>query len=245
VAIGVTTRFMRSQLVPDWVWMSMPGLGIDAGGTGSTWAADVGALWKPSTRFSLGCGLANLGPGIASTSSGKHDLSPAILRLGACWTPLSSRDVRVHVLPEFDKVLVGMFLDTADTKTFGEQLRTELRDAWKALAIEVTGFDLLTLRLGYFEDISWQRGGVVFENDGYEYRHNLYDLLTRSGLGELKSIGLCWGLGIGYKDYFRIEVSSDAAIYDFPTENWKLSLVANDIAGGIRELKQGHAPWEE
>jgi hypothetical protein len=40
----------------------------------------------------------------------------------------------------------------------------------------------------------------------------------------------------------RFGVSSDAAIYDFPTQNWKFTLVANDIAGGISELRQGHVP---
>ena len=244
-SVGAKVKLVRSYMIPDWVWKSMPELGIEAGGTGTTWAADIGALWKPSTKFSLGGSVANLGPGIAYTSSGEHDPSPTTLRLGACWMPANNRYVRVNVLPEWDKVLVGMFYDSANTKSFGRELQTELRDAWKALAVEVTGLGLVTLRLGYFEDMSWDRGGIVFERDGGEYRHNLYDLLTRRHLGVLKSIGVCWGFGIGYKDYFRVDVSSDAAIYDFPTKNWKLSLVANDIAGGIRELRQGHEPRRE
>jgi hypothetical protein len=246
VAIGVAAKFIHRQLVPDWVWMSMPELGIDAGGTGSTWAADIGALWKPSTKISLGGCLANVGPGIAYTSSGEHDPSPAILRLGASWIPVNNRHVRVNVLPEFGKLLVGMFYDTADTKTFGEELQTELRDAWKALAVEVNGLEVLSIRLGYFEDRTWQRGGLVFENkEGITYHYGVADVLGGRHLGKLKSVGLCWGFGIGYKDYFRFDVSSDAAIYDFPTKNWKLSLVASDIAGGIRELRQGHTPWKE
>ena len=245
LSVGAKAKLVRSFLVPDWVWKSMPELGIEAGGTGSTWAADVGALWKPSAKFSLGGSLANLGPGIAYTSSGENDPSPTILRLGARWTPVNDRRVRLNVLPELDKLLVGMFYDTADTKTFGEELQTELQDVWKALAVEVTGFDVVALRLGYFEDVSWQRGGIVSERGGVQYRHNLSDVLAWRNLGELRSIGLCWGFGIGYKDYFRLDVSSDAAVYDFPTSNWKLSLVANDIAGGIRALKQGHKPWEE
>jgi hypothetical protein len=246
LAVGLKTKFIHTQNVPDWVWKLMPELGIDGGGTGTTWAADVGALWKPSAKFSLGGSVANLGPGIAYTSSGERDPSPAILRLGACWTPVNDRRVHVNVLPEFDKVLVGMFFDSADTKTVGEELQTELRDVWKALAIEVTGYEVLSIRLGYFEDRTWQRGGLVFENrHGETYHYALYDLLTWRNLGKLESIGLCWGFGIGYKDYFRFDISSDAAICDFPTSNWKLSLVANDIAGGIRELKQGRRPWEE
>jgi hypothetical protein len=168
-----------------------------------------------------------------------------MLRLGACWAPVNNENLRVRVLPEWDKVLVGMFFDTADAKTFRQELQTELRDAWKSLAVEVTGLGFVAVRLGYFEDISWERGGIMFERDGCEFRHNLYDLLTGRRLGEFRRISLCWGFGIGYRDFFRLDVSSDAAIYDFPTSNWKFSLVANDIAGGIRELRQGHVPWEE
>ena len=245
VALGGAARFIHSYFVPEWIWKSMPEVGADDGSTGSTLAADIGALWKPSSRFSLGGSVANIGPGISYPDQNEHDPSPAMLRLGGCWTPVNDRYLRVSLLPEFDKILVGMFFDSADTKTFGQELRTELSDVWKTLAVEVTGFEVLTVRMGYFEDRAWQRGGLVYETDDMTYHYALYDLLTRRHLGSLKSIGLCWGFGIGYKDYFRIDVSSDAAIYDFPTSNWKLSLVANDIAGGIRELRQGHVPWEE
>jgi hypothetical protein len=140
---------------------------------------------------------------------------------------------------------VGRFFDTADTRTFGQELQMELSDAWKTLAVEVTGLGLVTIRLAYFEDRTWQRGGLVFETDDRTYHYSLYDLLTRKSLGKLKSVGLCWGVGFGFKDYFRFDVSSDAAIYDFDTSNWKLSLVANDIVGGLREIRQGHRPRKE
>ena len=244
-AVGAKAKLIHSDLATSLGWKTMPELGIETGGTGSTWAGDVGALWRPSARFSLGGSVANLGPGITYPSSGEHNPSPTILRLGACWTPVSNRLVRVNVLPEFDKLLVGMFFDTAGKKTFVRELREELRDAWKSLGIEVTCLEFVTVRLGYFEDVTWNRGGIVLEREGLTEHHNLYDLLTRKDLGEFKSIGLCWGVGVGYKDYFRFDVSSDAAICDFPTTNWKLSLVADDIAGGIRELKQGREPRED
>lgn len=246
LGIGLKAKFIHSCWFPEWVWKEMPGLGIDDGSTGSTWAADVGVLWKPSSHFSFGASIANLGPGISYPDRNWHDPSPTMLRLGACWTPVSNRYIRVNVLPEWDKLPVGMFYDSASTRTLGRELQMELSDAWKVLAIEATGFEVLSIRLGYFEDRTWQRGGLVFENyDGETYHYGIGDVLTGRHLGRLKSIGLCWGLGIGFGDYFRIDVSSDAAIYDFPTENWKFSLVANDIAGGIRELKQGHEPWKE
>jgi hypothetical protein len=148
-------------------------------------------------------------------------------------------------MPELDKLLVSMFRDTTGRKPLGRKLEEEWKDARRALGIEATAFSLVSLRLGYIEDLTDQLGGIVLEKDGQTYHYCLWDALSRRKLGQFRSIGLCWGFGIGYKDYFRIDVSSDAAIYDFETSNWKFSLVANDIAGGIRELKQGHAPWKE
>jgi len=242
--IGLKAKFIHSYWVPEWVWEEMPELGIDDGSTGSTWTCDAGVLWKPSAHISVGGSVASIGPGITYPSSGEHDPSPAMLRLGACWTPVSNGYVRVSVLPELDKVLVGMFYDSTGRVPFGRKLETEFHDAWKALAVEATALRLVTIRLGYFEDRTWQRGGLRYRNYRTSYHYSLYDLLTRGHLGRLEAIGLCWGFGIGYKDYFRFDVSSDAAIYDLPTRNWKFALVANDIAGGIRELKQGHKPWE-
>jgi hypothetical protein len=56
----------------------------------------------------------------------------------------------------------------------------------------------------------------------------MWDALSRKGLGQLKGIGLCWGIGVG-TNTLRFDLSSDAAIYDFPTTNWKLQLTCNDI----------------
>jgi len=246
LGVGLKLKYVRSSLsCYSEGYGRWPDLGARDGGTGSTWACDVAALWRPSTCFSLGGSLDNLGPGISYPAINEHDPSPTILRLGACWTPLDSRVAGLRVLPEFDKVLVGIFYDSTNAVPFRETLKRELSDVWKTLAVEVTALRLVTARLGYFEDRTDQRGGLLYDSDGVTYRYSLYDLLTRRHLGQLRSIGLCWGFGIGYKDYFRIDVSSDAAIYDFETSNWKFSLVANDIAGGIRKLKQDRKPWED
>jgi hypothetical protein len=243
LGVGMKLKYIRSNLASGYGESGRwPELGKYDGGTGSTWACDMGALWQQSAALAAGFSLANLGPGIDCTDVGRHYASPTMLRLGACWTPLNNRLARVNVLPEFDKVMLHVF---SDSVPFRRKLQHELSDVWKTLALEVTAFRLVTARLGYFEDRTNQRGGLLYDNDGLAYRYSLYDLLTRRHLGQLRSIGLCWGFGIGYKDYFRIDVSSDAAIYDFPTSNWKVSLVANDIAGGIRRLKQGHEAREE
>jgi len=135
-------------------------------------------------------------------------------------------------MPELTKVLPGMFRDTTG-KSFGRQLNEEWRDVRKAVGVEATVFSLVSLRLGYFEDLTNQLGGIALEKDAQTYRYGLWAALSRRGLGQLKGIGLCWGIGIG-TNTLRFDLSSDAAIYDFPTQNWKLQITCNDIGGLFR-----------
>jgi hypothetical protein len=200
--------------------------------------------------LSFGVALSNIGPDIAYRPNLPGEAKniavlPTTARLGLAWTFFQNRSVKLCVMPELTKVLVGVSAGTAG-KGLCQQLSEEWRDVWKALGFEATAFGLVSLRLGYFEDLTSERGGIMYGDDYDIYLHrSVFDIPGGNHIGELRGIGLCWGFGVGYKDYFRFDVSSDAAIYDFPTTNWKFSLVANDIAGGIRELKQGHEPWEE
>ena len=206
--------------------------------TAITAAADVGLLYRPFSQLSIGAIVANLGPRVVYRPSGASDELPRTARLGLCWRAVESRDFRLRIMPELDKLLVSMFRDTTGRKPLGRKLEEEWKDARRALGIEATAFRLVSIRLGYFEDLTNQRGGIMLENrDGQTYHYGIWDALSRKSLGKLKSIGLCWGFGIGYKDYLRFDVSDDGAIYDWPTSNWKFSLVADDIAGGIRELR--------
>jgi hypothetical protein len=201
-------------------------------GEAATVALDMALLYRPAPRVSLGAAVANLGPSTVYRPIGVVAELPRMARVGLRWTPVEHRTVRLRVMPELDKLLSDMFSDTTG-KSFGRQLDEEWRDAWKALGIEATAFGLVSLRLGYFEDLTDQRGGVVLEKEGRTYHYGLWDALSRKGLGRLKSIGLCWGIGIG-TNTLRFDLSSDAAIYDFPTTNWKFQLTCNDIGGLFR-----------
>lgn len=191
-------------------------------------AVDLAILYRPLSQVSIGATVSNLGPTMVYRPSGGAFSMPRIARLGLCWTPVENRKVRLRVMPELDKLLVGMFRDTTGRKPFGRKLEKEWKDAWKALGVEATAFRLVSLRLGYFEDLTDQLGGIVLVKDGQTYHYGLWDALSRKGLGQLKSIGLCWGFGVG-NNTLRFDISSDAAIYDFPTSNWKLQLTCNDI----------------
>ena len=210
----------------------------------------MGALYRPARTVSLGLSVSNIGPDITYYPKlpGEAQMYwaalPLMARVGLCWSPVENRYLGLSVMPELDKMLVGAFSDTMG-KSLGRQLAKEWNDVRKSLGVEAIAFNIVSFRLGYLEDLTNRRGGVVLEKESKKYQYGIWDALTHKRLGKVERVGLCWGFGIGYKDYFRFDVSSDAAIYDFPTKNWKFSLVANDIAAGIRELKQGHEPWED
>jgi hypothetical protein len=239
LGVGISLKYIRSYLVPEWVWQEMPELGMDAGGTANDGAVDVGVLYRPARFAGIGLTLANIGPKISYNSSGESDPLPLTLRIGGSLTPIDNPVARLRVLLETDKILVGAFRDTTGRKSFGRKWSEEARDAWKSAAVEVTMLQLLSFRAGYFEDVTGQRGGIVMEREGQTYHYGLGDVLTRKNLGTVKAVGLCWGVAFSYKDYLRLDLSSDAQIYDFPTENWKLTLAVNDLVGMLDEIGLG------
>jgi len=237
LAIGISLKLLQSvhQRYYDWMWDLGTDVGLETGGNATAVAADVGLSYRPSSKVSFGLSTTNVGPRIRYYPDNHYGVPysaalPSMARLGLCWTPVEYRKVRLRLMPELDKVLVGMFSDTTG-ESFNRQLDGEWKDVWKALGVEVTAFNLVALRLGYFEDLTNQRGGLLYEKERWNTEHyGIWDVLTRKHLGTLKRIGLCWGFGIG-TDKLRFDFSSDAAIYDFPTSNWKFQLTCNNIGG--------------
>lgn len=223
VGVGIGAKLIYSFLVPDWVWKVMPELGIEQGGTGLTWAVDAGVLYKPFSFLNFGAAIANIGPNISYTSSGESDPLPRMLRLGFTYYPVQSGIVKVGITPEVTKILVGMFYDPEGEKSFSRMLREELRGTWKSLGIEAGFANLVFARVGYFEDLDGQRGGITLEKDGTSRHYGLGDLLTRRNLGDFRTIGLTFGGGLEYAR-FKFDISVDQMIYDFPTSNYKFSL---------------------
>jgi len=230
LGVGVSAKFIYSFLVPDWVWKAMPELGIDAGGTGLSWALDGGVLYKPLNNLTLGVSVSNLGPNIAYTSTGESDPLPRMLRLGVKYTPVENKTVKVNITPEITKVLVGMFYDPSGEKSFWQKLNYELWEAWKSVGVETWFYDLLCLRVGYFEDISGQRGGIRVNRDNREEHIALTDYLFKKDHGKFAGgLGICFGFGVQFKG-FQFDFSDDQFIYDFnyntqsPKGNYKFSL---------------------
>jgi hypothetical protein len=216
LSLGISAKFIYSYLVPDWVWKAMPELGIDVGGTGLSWAFDLGLLYRPSKSLKVGASFSNLGPDISYTASSESDPLPRMLRLGVCYTPLENRGIKLNITPEITKIMVGFMKNTT--------IYDEWRDAWKSLGFEVQIYEILNLRAGYFEDLTGQRGGIKVEKNGREEHISLIEYLFEKDRGRYAGkVGICLGFGVQYRG-FQFDVSSDQFIYDFKTQNWKFSL---------------------
>ena len=196
----------------------IPELGIDYGANGTTVSADVGVLWRPLDALSFGTSLLNLGPDL-STTSGLAARLPYTWRIGMCWTPLDSRLLRLRVMPE------GVAIINWDSDA-----------SWFSLGVEATALRVVTFRVAYLDDARKTRGGLLLDaENGEVWRYTLGDVLTQRGLGRLRQVGLCWGVGLNYKDYVRLDFGSDRLIYDYPTGNWKVTLAVPNI-GRARQL---------
>jgi len=160
LGLGVGWKLIYSYLVPDWVWRRMPELGIDMGGTGITYAFDAGVLYKPFPFLSLAGVLQNIGPNISYTESGASDPLPYTLRLGMKFEPINSRIIRITLTSDITKILVGMF--SIEENSFSENLRYELREAWKGVGLEIAYYNFVILRAGHFWDTEGKRIGLTF-----------------------------------------------------------------------------------
>jgi hypothetical protein len=160
LGLGMGWKFIYSYLVPDWVWAKMPELGIDMGGTGLTYAFDVGVLYKPFSMLSLACALQNIGPNISYTESGASDPLPYTLRLGVKVEPINTKVLRIALSSEVTKILVGMF--SIEENSFFENLQYESETAWKAVGLEIDYYNFIKLRAGYFIDTEGARKGFTY-----------------------------------------------------------------------------------
>ncbi len=239
IGLGVNLKYVTAD---GYVWSIGPLL--QGFHPGRALAIDLGGLLKLTRSVSLGASVDNIGTDLVyDGSSGEHASLPLMVHLGIAGSPLDTKSYRIRLLADVSQIL----LYGGDADSFSHDLHDELRDAWKSLGVEATCKRLfsrfsLSGRVGYFEDVSGVRGGFVFGRDSSARRSlSIIDVFSKSKRHQagdsLRSIGLCYGIGLGYKDYVRLDVSDDHLIYDFPTSNTKFSLTVRDLLGLISDLK--------
>jgi len=218
LSAGGTLKAIYSLLVPSWVWERMPELGIEYGGQGFTIALDCGALYRPFQCLSIGAALSNFGPGINYMDDGGTDALPAIARVGFAFSPRIPGAVQVALVSDAWRDLDRPMPRAGDFVHRWEQVE-------HGVGLELRFARLASIRLGYFEDIVGQRGGIVVQNFGATRHISLLRQLTKPLSGEVVGLGICWGVGVEFIG-LKFDVGVDENIYDFPTRNVRFQLSA-------------------
>ncbi len=190
-------------------------------GISQSTAFDFGLL--PTYNWSLGktnTGLAiqNIGNSIKFKDIGVTGPLPRAIRMGLAHN-ISVKNLFSHVNLKNTLFEQANIIITYDIR----KLLVRAKEPFYSIGFEINPFPLLSLRIGYFEDISGQRGGILVNRRGYAEHIALFDYLFTKNHGKYEGkIGLCYGIGIKYKG-FAFDAGNDGMIYDFATTNWRLS----------------------
>ncbi len=237
VALGGGLKLIYSYLIPEWI---MKEKNLKGRGSALSWAMDAGVLYKPFDNVSLGLALQNIGSPMSFSSKADADPLPLTLRAGFSYKPLSimSKDptkkeqyeiVGLKITGDIAKILVGMFAidpPEVDSLSFFQEFGYEVANTPRGVGFEVSIFkEILSLRLGYFYDKAGARGGVILQDKtGIKLTHlDIYNGIFHPGDRSLKGIGLTYGAGIKYGG-FQLDIGIDEKIYDFTTQNRKVSI---------------------
>ena len=159
LAVGLNLKFVYVDLAPAEFTQDQQK------GAGSTFAADVGALYRMwEGKLRLGGTIQHVGPRIAYIDEEQSDPLPRNLKVGASYMLLDDEMNELMVAGEYNKSLV-IVEDIADP-TIGAVLN---------VGAEYRYYDLLALRLGYVYDDDGDVKDFAF-GMGLNYRNWAFDV---------------------------------------------------------------------
>jgi hypothetical protein len=159
LSLGVGFKVIyQYQLLLYSPWLN--NFGFDQGGTGSSEALDFNILYKLHPKFSVGAVLHNIGLDVMYENDSPSDPLPRLFRLGIAYEPINTEYLSCTFSAELTKVLNNMFLN--EDNSFSENLKYELKEAWKGIGVELTFYRMISLRGGYFHDEEGARKGFTF-----------------------------------------------------------------------------------
>ncbi|MBD3370436.1 PorV/PorQ family protein [Candidatus Fermentibacteria bacterium] len=121
------------------------------GGTGSSFAADLGILYQVPMEglgladygdFSLGACLSNLGPNVSYGGESEGNPLPRTIRAGIAYVPFDQKISRLRVVADYSKLLTQI----------DDGLGDEFRENKWGMGAEYWYYDLIGVRAGYLHD---------------------------------------------------------------------------------------------
>ena len=173
ISLGITTKLIHENLAAQ-------GAGDEAGsGTGTSFAGDIGFLWKPGDRFSLGWALRNVGPNMTFIDADQSDPLPQNFTIGFGYDLMQRDNYTLLLTSDIYKPLAdegfGSFL-SGWTDGSGEE---ELKDIDYHVGVEwaynLSDLSAFALRAGYSHDEDGNRKTPTF-GLGLKYDWATFDL---------------------------------------------------------------------
>ena len=191
MSAGIGLKFIYSHL-------ANKGAGIEQGdGTGSSFAADLGFLWKPASGLSFGAALRNLGPKIAYIDAAQADPLPQHIVVGVAYEVMDTQYNDLLLSFDLYKPLIadGSFVSNLATAWADEGLSNE----FKEMDLHVGGEYKYGLSAREDEAFIALRAGLSYDSDGeastntfgvgLKYNRFQFDVAYIIGLGDTPVLG--------------------------------------------------------
>lgn len=191
MSAGIGLKFIYSRLANQ-------GAGIEQGdGTGSSFAADLGFLWRPVPSFSLGAALRNLGPKIAYIDAAQADPLPQHIVVGMAYEVMDTQYNDLMLSFDLYKPLIadGSFASNLAKAWADEGLNNE----FKEIDLQVGGEYKYGLSAREDEAFIALRAGLSYDYDGeastsafgvgLKYNRFQFDVAYIIGLGDTAVVG--------------------------------------------------------
>ncbi len=173
VSVGTTMKFIHEKLASQ-------GAGIEKGkGAGTSFAGDLGFMWKASDRFTLAWVLRNVGPNITFIDADQADPLPQNFTIGIAHTAFQRGNSTLLFAADIYKPLADRGFFSFATGWNDRNGSEEVKDIdyhtgieWKYNLSEESAF---ALRTGYFYDQDGGRKSPTF-GLGLKYNWASFDL---------------------------------------------------------------------
>ncbi|MCZ6636090.1 MAG: PorV/PorQ family protein [bacterium] len=173
MSLGVTVKFIHENL-------SGAGAGIEQGkGAGTSFAGDMGFMWKTTDRLTLAWVLRNVGPNMTFIDADQADPLPQNFTLGIAYTALKRDNYQVLLTTDIYKPLADQGFFSFITGWNDSEPDEEFKDIdyhvgaeWQYYLSEDSAF---ALRAGYSYDQDGNRKPLTF-GMGLKYNWASFDL---------------------------------------------------------------------
>ncbi|MGB9720705.1 MAG: PorV/PorQ family protein [bacterium] len=138
-----------------------------------SYAFDFDCLFLVKPNLSLATVLHNFGPDITYTESGAKDPLPCLFRIGVACKLIEFDNFLITVSAEITKILTSMFAD--ESATLFENLKYEIKEAWKGIGAEFKVYRAAEFVIGYFYDYEGNKKGITF-GGGIKFKKFEFDI---------------------------------------------------------------------